>query len=96
MAKTISIHDLDAQIGRLQAMHNAQRARFVTLFVRQNKRAPDEAEIAMGVFDLDLAIKRCIKRCIKRYRRWKGDTSKYQPHQGRQECARRIRQGLAA
>lgn len=28
-------------------------------------------------------------------RRWKGRrTSKYMPHQGKRECARRIRQGL--
>lgn len=33
-----------------------------------------------------------IINTIKRHKLHRGETSKYTPHQGKQECARRIRQ----
>jgi hypothetical protein len=56
--------------------------------------ALDQAAIkAKSSVRLDRA--KVIRALVKQYQRHVGNTSKYPPHQGARECARRIRQGRA-
>ena len=73
-------------VGLHQSMKNHQK-------LKQQEAAKQGVVLPENlVFDLDKAL-RSMRRKIDTYF---GNTSKYNPHQGKQECARRLRHGSAA
>lgn len=78
--------DIEAIREILYRQHNTARTAFVTRWVMaHNGEQPSEQIIGMHVWDLPEAIRRANVRHQKFY----GMRNKYQPHQGKAECARR-------
>lgn len=73
--------DFFGRAEALKTLHAAQQAKALRL-ARFNVPPPPS-------WDLDRALRTLLKRIL----RHTGSTSKYQPHQGAKECARRVRQG---
>jgi len=82
MAKvlTYNFSDLDPQIGELTKRHNAEKARAEMLQKMYSTKA------TFPIWDLDKAV-RSLRNRVARYF---GSTSKYSPHQGKKEIARRL------
>lgn len=59
------------------------------------KRHAEAVFIKTGTRPVVTPFETMARRARKIYDRHCGNTSKYKPHQGKAECARRIRQGLA-
>lgn len=87
MTDTRAIHDLHAEHDRLIMHYDRGMALARGLALSQGHQPSPVVE----PFDLALAL----GRARRRYERHMGMASKYRPHQGKRECARRIRQGKA-
>lgn len=76
---TYSIHDHEAVKKRLAVQHKAKQ----DVAAKLGEPIPNEYDFMIAVYQNQV-----------RWLRHKGATGKYTPHQGDQECARRIRQGV--
>ena len=87
MNEPYSIHDLKHQ-GKI--IHHYYE---VGMAAARGRAMLSGAGLSAVVEPFDLAL--AFGRLRRRYERHMGMTSKYMPHQGQRECARRIRQGKA-
>lgn len=74
-----SIHDRGAVKTRLAVQHKAKQ----DVAAKLGHPVPDDRDLAWALVLHDVRRQRFI-----------GATNKYVPHQGRQECARRVARGL--
>ena len=88
--KRPTFRNIKENTARLVAFHKA---------VKNHQKMKQQEAAKKGIvlpdilsFDLDKA-KRALRRKVDKYY---GNTSKYKPHQGEKECARRLRVGSPA
>lgn len=85
-----SFRDVKENAKRLVAFHKAQK--------NYNKMKQQEAEKKGVILPelLAIDIKKALRSMQRKIDSYFGNTSKYKLHQGKQECARRLRPGSAA
>lgn len=76
---TYSIHDRETVMKRLAVQHKAKQ----DVAAKLGHPIPTDVDYAWALVQHDVPRLRFI-----------GATSKYTPHQGKRECARRLRRGL--